>query len=360
MIYLSDKIYFDITTTSQLNKYLTYYIDVQTVGHSDWNTIFIGRFYNTGNNRIYINDILTSQKWNDLVISQPDPDGYWSYQLSSDNILYNIRLRVPNLSINWVKNDVLSYYKDANIPKGQEWDTQKNYNLLSQRTNYLPRIPNLPYSTANFWFGFTIFQSDTEKNKDSFIVFTYDDNDIPYSSTALTKYYADSRMLNYYIGLGEMQSFLDGDSKYIGYYLEGESAVGYPCIKLAEIDQCPSKFYVMWQDRTGAYQCQPFSKRDYYNESIKTTSIKNLLDEDKVINKQVTSNWILNSDWLTKEGYKAHESILTSPKIWLFDTEQDLIQECVCTDSQWQDKDRKLFNLTINLKSIDTQNINYR
>jgi hypothetical protein len=77
----------------------------------------------------------------------------------------------------------------------------------------------------------------------------------------------------------------------------------------------------MWQDRTGAYQCQPFSKRDYYNESIKTTSIKNLLDEDKVINKQVTSNWILNSDWLTKEGYKAHESILTSPKIWLFDTE---------------------------------------
>ena len=32
-------------------------------------------------------------------------------------------------------------------------------------------------------------------------------------------------------------------------------------IKIGEFDECPSDFYLIWMDRTGAYQCQPFNKK---------------------------------------------------------------------------------------------------
>jgi hypothetical protein len=129
---------------------------------------------------------------------------------------------------------------------------------------------------------------------------------------------------------------------------------------VALIDQCPSDYYVLWQDRTGAYQCQPFSKKTTYNENITTSYLTNEIDEERPYNKQITSTWTLNTDWLTSEGHKAHESILTSPKIHLFDTKNDLMWEVNCTDSSWTDHDsKKLSNLTITLQSNKSQNILY-
>jgi hypothetical protein len=109
-------------------------------------------------------------------------------------------------------------------------------------------------------------------------------------------------------------------------------------IPVAYLDDCPSDYYVIWQDRTGAYQCQPFSKKSTYRENIDTSYLTNELGEERPYRKSIQSEWTLNSDWLTEEGYKAHESLLTSPKIHLFDTKNDMMWEVNCTNSQWEDK----------------------
>lgn len=360
--YLSDKLYVDIVYPYSLNKYVTYRVQVKQLNSSSHSDIFIGRFYNNSTNekpiRIYLNDILETLPKNISNIEKIDFDNFnTNYPIDSNNICYDVRVNVQGRIFEL--GTVLAYHKDTNLPRGYDFIQNTSYwmfyNILNQRTNYLPRIPRLGYTSQNLWFSFLVYRD----------------------SRYTTNYPSEVPLIGVKNGSGQdaASMYVDNDSLISLYYpyYDLEPMIEVGCdqlailgndrtefIPVALIDQCPSDYYVLWQDRTGAYQCQPFSKKTTYSENITTSYLTNEIDEERPYNKQIQSSWTLNTDWLTPDGHKAHESILTSPKIHLFDTKNDLMWEVNCTDSSWTDHDsKKLSNLTITLQSNKSQNILY-
>ena len=351
--YLSDTIFVDITYPYNQNKYVVYQVQTRQLNSDSWDTIFIGRFYNTSTEtkpvRIYLNDILNSLPKN---TSNMNPD-YDNYTLPSENICYQVQVVISGTVFG--VGTVLNYFKDTNIPYGYDFITNTEskwfFNLLNERTNYLPRIPHLSYTSNNFWFSLLLYRdkdNTQELGSEIPLISVKDGN----GQDAISYYVENDSIVNLYYPYTEIEQFLNCDYFAV---LDTSYATFTPVIK---IDHCPSDYYVLWQDRTGAYQCQPFSKKTTYSENITTSYLTNEIDEERPYNKQITSTWTLNTDWLTPDGHKAHESILTSPKIYLFDTKNDMMWEVNCTDSSWTDHDsKKLSNLTITLQSNKSQNI---
>lgn len=358
--YLSDKLYVDIVYQYNQNKYVTYQVQTKELNSSQWVDIFNGRFFNNSSNekpvRIYLNDILNSLPKNISNITKQDDDIAF---LNSQNICYDVRVYISG-TIFYV-GTVLSYFKDQNIPYGYDFVTNPNqyifYNILNERTNYLPRIPRLGYTSQNFWFSLLLCRDNRYNSNDL--------REVPligvldgsgYESVSF--YIDDDKIINTHYTYYDLEPIIEMDCDELAVL--DTSNTNFKTVAL--IDQCPSDYYVIWQDRTGAYQCQPFSKKTTYNETITTSYLTNELGEERPYNKSIQSEWTLNTDWLSEEGHKAHESLLTSPKIYLFSTKNDMIWEVNCTNSQWEDKtkqNKKLFNLTVTLKDTTTQNIIY-
>lgn len=353
---LSDKLYVDIVYPYNQNSYVNYRVQKKELNSDTWDEIFVGRFFNNSTNekpvRIYLNDILNSLPKNTSNITKQDDDIAF---LNSQNICYDVRVVVAGTVFEL--GTVLSYFKDQNISYGYDFIINRNryifYNILNERTNYLPRIPQLGYTSQNFWFSLLLYRDERYTN-------VYP-SEIPLigvknnsGQDAVSFYIDDDKITNNHYTYYDLEPLIEADCDQLA--ILGNDATEF--IPVALIDHCPSDYYVLWQDRTGAYQCQPFSKKTTYNETITTSYLTNEIDEERPYNKQITSTWTLNTDWLTPDGHKAHESILTSPKIYLFDTKNDLMWEVNCTDSSWTDHDsKKLSNLTITLRSNKSQNI---
>jgi hypothetical protein len=132
---------------------------------------------------------------------------------------------------------------------------------------------------------------------------------------------------------------------------------------IAKVDKCPAEYYLIWIDRTGAYQCQPFKGKNKLSESVSTSYITSLIGTDIVSGKQITNSFSLNSEWLTYDEYKAFESIFSSKFLYLYNTEYDEGYEVVLTNNEWTEKTKqnrdKMFNLSIEVKSARPQIITY-
>jgi hypothetical protein len=133
--------------------------------------------------------------------------------------------------------------------------------------------------------------------------------------------------------------------------------------KVANVDLCVADYYLIWYDRTGAYQCQPFSKKATHTESITTNNLVNAIEETRPYEKLVDDKWTINSDWLTDAEYKAFESIFTSPYLYLYDSKLNTGWWVNCVDKNWTQKtsknQKKLFNLQVNLQANKSQRILY-
>lgn len=152
------------------------------------------------------------------------------------------------------------------------------------------------------------------------------------------------------------------------FEVEGEDEREYKpelvnCTPIAIVDECPSDYYLIWIDRTGAYQCQPFNGKVTLSESLSTNYRYDSIDTEIPFNKKVTDKWNLNSNWLTYEEYKAYESIFTSKYLYLFDTKNDEGWEVVLDTNKWTEKTKenkdKMFNLQLDMHSARPQNILY-
>lgn len=360
--YLSDKIYIDLISSSMNNQYMTYTVQIRQLGESDWEDVFIGRFFNNSTRtkpvRIYLNDILESLPKNTENMIPLYLDSDFDYILSPNNICYEVQMKLGDGTIKPI-GTILSYHKDGNIQRGLDFinGPYPIYNILEQRTNYLPRVPHLNYTSENYWLNILLYRKPEyiDSMNGAIPLIGFDSNNEIVDALA---FYDD---YNEIINL----SVTYNDLSYLFPYCDSFGVLStnpYKITPVAYIDHCPSDYYVIWQDRTGAYQCQPFSKKTTYKENIDTSYLTNELGEERPYSKSIQSEWTLNSDWLSDEGYKAHESLLTSPKVHLFDTKNDMLWEVNCTNSQWEDKtkqNKKLFNLTVTLKDTTTQNIIY-
>ena len=377
MKYLSDKIFvryiLDYGPT-----YVGYSVYAAQCGEGYYpqTPIFTGRVYNEGGTQtLYLNDIIKNYATGYRFFA-PGYDGSPKTNLSSTNwrgAIFKYKF-VVDTGATYETDWVLNYYRDANIVDGPMKKDNPNfedetvsfaYNLLEERTKLLPRIPRITTMDTDFWFAFEVLPSlgaayDSQSSGDP--VF-----DVVSSAGG------EAHMFdwdNYCWKLKVFQpeylvSLTAGDSIIVRTHSDPEQPPQREILSIpvANVDACPADYYLMWVDRTGAYQCQPFNKRANYTENITSVMSTNALKEERPIEKQVLSQWQLHTDWMDDEAHKAHESILTSPYLYLYDSKLGRGWYVNCTDSGWTDRkfkdQKKMYYLTVNLKAIANQNIIY-
>jgi len=138
--------------------------------------------------------------------------------------------------------------------------------------------------------------------------------------------------------------------------------------KIAEIDspQCNdiNRYYLMWQDRFGGFQCQPFEKTETYQEDFKRHEWATYQNAKRLGGIEIQPKWKLNTGWIKDELYPYYESILISPSITMIDIIEDKTYRVLVNDSNYTEKtfknqERKLFNLELTVSQDKPQQILY-
>lgn len=132
--------------------------------------------------------------------------------------------------------------------------------------------------------------------------------------------------------------------------------------RVANIDVCMERYYLMWVDRLGGVQCQPFKQNPMFKEKIARTMIKNQYGQKRLGVADITPKWELKSSWITEEEYPYYESLLVSPKVILYDTEREKCIKVNVIDTDYTEKTHKnqngnLLNFNITVEENKNQRI---
>ena len=132
--------------------------------------------------------------------------------------------------------------------------------------------------------------------------------------------------------------------------------------RIAIIEACKSRYYLLWQDRFGSYQSQPFKGKTEYSEDIANSEYVSYTGERRKYNVQVQPKWKINSGWITEDLYPFYESIYVSPILKLYDTETETEYDVILNDNYVEKKyenSKSMLNLQLNLEATEKQNITY-
>lgn len=132
--------------------------------------------------------------------------------------------------------------------------------------------------------------------------------------------------------------------------------------RIAIIEACKERYYLLWQDRFGSYQSQPFKGKMEYSENIENSEYVSYTGERHKYNVQVQPKWKINSGWLKEDLFPFYESIYVSPILKLYDTETETEYDVIINDNYVEKKyinEKKLLSIELNLEATDKQNITY-
>ncbi len=127
---------------------------------------------------------------------------------------------------------------------------------------------------------------------------------------------------------------------------------------------CPKGYFLLWQDRLGSGQCQPFEMVSTYSEEVTGSEITNYYGKRSLYKVEVQPKWKLNSGWLTDDEYRAYESLFVSPWVKLYNADENACYEVILKDRAYTEKTfenqgRRLFNLSVEVEQVETQGILY-
>ena len=127
---------------------------------------------------------------------------------------------------------------------------------------------------------------------------------------------------------------------------------------------CPKGYFLLWQDRLGSGQCQPFEMVNTYSEEVTGSEITNYYGKRSLYKVEVRPKWKLNSGWLTDDEYRAYESLFVSPWVKLYNADENACYEVILKDRAYTEKtfenqSRRLFNLSVEVEQVEAQGILY-
>lgn len=108
--------------------------------------------------------------------------------------------------------------------------------------------------------------------------------------------------------------------------------------RIAIIEACKSRYYLLWQDRYGSYQSQPFDGKMEYSEDITNSEYVSYTGNRHKYNVQVQPKWKLNSGWLAEDLFPFYESIYVSPILKLYDTKTQTEYDVILNDKYTEKK----------------------
>lgn len=369
--YLSDPLYVDVMTSYMIGN-VDYHVDIKPVGKSDddYETVYNGAFYSTGKSttRLHLDDIINSytddyQWFKDRTFPATDntADVY-------KNTYIDVRVVVDfGATVGQQKYyiyNIINGYLTPNMEHELIFDVVADDTVYPLSLFGYNITPHIPYTTK-FWTDDGMQQSFNLPVK----LFVNSDVDRLTISTVNPSGATIASTTRNPMGYALMGVNLSPSGNMIitnlinseGYTISASYNTSEETI--AVIDYEPAEYYLMWINRHGAIQCQPFCKKNTVSESVSTSYINSLTNEATPSNKTVEYNWTLNSHWLTYDEHNEFESLLTSKYVWLYDTARGWNTLVNVADSKWTYKNTKHhnrpFNMTVNLKAAQNQNITY-
>lgn len=144
----------------------------------------------------------------------------------------------------------------------------------------------------------------------------------------------------------------------------GEITIWYAGDEVAKVDNCPAKYYLMWQDRAGSFQSQPFDKISTYSESFDREYITNYKGVKRPTTITTSPKIKIQTGYIDEKLYPYYESIFTSPYLLLYDFKEDKSYLVNVTGSDYIEKtfknqSRQMFNIQLDLEFAKNQNMVY-
>ena len=398
MKYLNDRITqrIDLGTTQAKGMY-KYEIHVYNLYYSTWGTVFVGNYFNSGT-RYYTFDITDICRNRQTTLHTNGSSDYDK----EVNIVEQYRISVTKDNGQTVYGTpffVAHIYTYPNLQYGYDpglrpdnvffdINTNTNYSvsvLLQGSSRYrtpessspsmylIPQYPNVSDSQDlsfldTMTFGLTLECGSSIEDATIFAV----EHGKDYSNQNNWFGQYDMRInmeLYTHTFFGSFGKFIeDVDQDIPNYDIDvyitwrnGSAVKQYR--KVAEIKSCKERYYLLWQDRFGSYQSQPFKGKMEYSEDITNEEILSYTGRRRKSNVIVQPKWKLNSGWLKEQLFPFYESIYVSPILKLYDTKTRHEYDVILKDTPYVEKkylnDKKLLSIELNLEATETQNIIY-
>lgn len=355
-----------ITVAPSQTGNIPYRVEIRPVKFPDatYTTIYQGSVYCDGSPvTIYLNDILETYmddySWfKDLTISSTEI----TPAISRVHVEARLVLDTYSGPLTYSLSNIFNGYLSPNakrVPIFGQTSNQKLQVFTEMGYNVVPHIPlvdKLVLSNDRKPFTMPVRMFVNTAATKLNIDYKNPDGTIAYSTTKSTNGYP-------IYGVNVTMTMLSLGTNIVNEGCKIIASVDGTESPIAVIDYNPAEYYLMWINRYGATQCQPFCKKNTLSESVTTSYITSSTNESVVSNKSVDYTWTLNSHWLTYDEHSEFESLLTSKYVWLYDTKNIQFYPVNVTDSKWSYKNssnnKKPFNLTVNIKSARHQNIGY-
>lgn len=271
---------------------------------------------------------------------------------------------VPNEYINPLNN---RYF----IPMlSGEYETPRVLNnIYEMKNDFLPCIPEgfkfkqMFNNFAEDYSGeFDDFDIDlgvyNGKDLDTFMGYGTATNDIATDKTATVTFHRKVGIRWYTFGQA-------GDTlaiRYTGVSQYGDNNTVY--CDVAKIDECPAKYYLMWFDRLGGIQMQPFRKGHKETSDYDKVYARTKYDEEHAIRIKTNDKYEINTEWLDEDQLINYEPIFVSPYLALYNNDTKTLIPVALDDKTFEYKTfknqgRRLFNLKLNLHTATPENIIY-
>ena len=398
MKYLNDRITqrIDLGTTQTKGMY-KYEIQVFNLQDHTWGTIFVGNYFNSGT-RYYTFDITDICRNRKSTLHTNESSNYER----DVNIVQQYRIVVTTSNGQTVTGTLFTVAHIYTYPNLQyEYDPDLNPDMvffdINTNTNYyvsvllqgvnryrtpefprpsmclIPQYPNVNNSQdlptyKTMTFGLTLECGDSIQDATIFCVERGDD--YTNQNLWLGKYDLHINLEAYtHTFFGSFGKFIEDQDPDVQEYnidvyitwQDGSNVKQYR--KVAEINSCKERYYLLWQDRYGSYQSQPFKGKMEYSEDITNEEILSYTGRRRKSNVVIQPKWKLNSGWLKEQLFPFYESIYVSPILKLYDTKTEHEYDVILKDTPYVEKkylnDKKLLSIELNLEATETQNIIY-
>lgn len=375
-IYLNDPILAPVQTDGSTeiptNTTCTYRVYIKNVGRpsSEYELIYIGSLYYTKPCYITLNDIVQSYVndfyWFDYN-SYPDRTDKGDLSYMYFDVKVDIQSITGSVQTDYIYN-IFNGYRTPNLGDITAFDPTQNTPLCpSYRYGYnvRPRVPSLKnHKSSDFRFPCYVFVNDAVS---SLTLGIYNEG-LP-ETDIQTMTSLKRPLQNITVNYDQLKG-VSGTNRSFGV------STGDKYTLICDIDETPADFYLMWVNRHGSSQCQPFCKKTTLKETVKTNyttrpnnntmptyNHRMQLNPQVPYSKTVDYTWTLNSDWLTYDEYNEYESLLTSKYVYLYDYKHNTVYDVVVSTTSWEYKHnkntKKPFNLTIDVKKASADNIIY-
>lgn len=307
-----------LNTTPSVNRTYKYKVEYNLNG--TWNLAHTGKFFcEAGQSDVQLDleDVLINYRYmgNECIKPVLSVDNN-QYQMPTGaatvltDCYYN-QVRVVSMDTTLQFSTVIKTFFFLPVDMfGYSFSMSAGLNIPAISGGLSPRIPSNP--PAGFYFSTMAFNNSANTisvtlKRDSTTVGTYD-------------VYANS---------GEYIP-LSGATE--AYYIDN--------VKVAQVDQCTSPYYLLWLTNNGGLQCQPFLKTSKFSKTFSNKNAVDIRNAEWKISSTETGTWKLKSMNLTDDEYRQYGEMFESPYTVLLDMENNKLWYVNITSKNYEEKKR--------------------